>query len=354
MKTAPIASQPADPANDEASAHTLAVMVLAELRRHHILPTPRNYDLWFTFRLGANSALTDRMGALIASSVPVTSAALSVLHEEFIAPPGRQEVTEDDGVETLRDIAEDLSDEVATGQDAMHSYSDALTRISAQLAGDPTVGSLVDALGTMATETSRASERNRHLERQLATCGARIERLRRLLLASKAEATTDQLTGLMNRRAFEARLRRALTQVRAEPEWTFSLLMLDVDHFKLFNDEHGHTAGDFVLRMLARLMRETVKGRDVVARYGGEEFVILLPGTPRSAAAIVGRLIVTALSERRLVHRPSHKKLGMATVSIGVAEVRTHDTILTLVERADTALYVAKAKGRNRVSIEEN
>ena len=347
-----IIAQSVNPRGDDMSAHTLAVMVLAEMRKYQVLPTPQHYDLWFTFRTGTISSLTRRMGQLLGDKSSWTPSMLAALHDEFIAPASGGSSAGEAGMDTLHDIAEDLSDQIASEKDSLQTYGRALSAMSAQLSSDPTVGSLVEVLGSMAADTTRAGEHNRSLERQLATCFARIDKLKRSLSASKVEATTDQLTGLLNRRALEAKLRRALVEARSEPNTTFSILMLDVDHFKLLNDEFGHSAGDFVLRMLARLMTDSVKGRDVVARYGGEEFIILLPGTPLLSAAIVARQIATSLADKRLVHRPSQRRIGSITLSTGVAQARTGDTLMSLIERADAALYTAKASGRSQVVIE--
>ncbi len=337
---------------DDRSAHTLAVMVLAEMRKHGILPTPQNYDLWFTFRTGTNAPLVRRMEQMLGEHASWTPSILAALQDEFLASANGGVPPRADGADALHDLAEDLSDQIAAGEKSLRMYGRALSAMSAQLASDPTVGSLVEVLATMAADTTRASERNRDLERQLATCVNRIDKLKRSLSASKAEAATDLLTGLMNRRALEARLRRALVETRSEPGTIFSVLMMDVDHFKLFNDQHGHSAGDYVLRMLARLLTESVKGRDIVARYGGEEFIVLLPSTPLLSAAVVARQIATLLSEKSLVHRPSQRRIGRITISTGIAQAREGDTLMSLMERADAALYEAKASGRNQVVLE--
>lgn len=347
-----ITKQPISKRSDGVSTHTIAVMVLAEMRKHRILPTPQHYDLWFTFRTGTIPLLTQRMKQLLSDDSSWPPSTLAALHSEFISPASGASSTGEASLDTLNDIADDLCEQIASGENSLQTYGSALSAMSLQLSSDPTVGSLVEVLGSMAADTTRASEHNRNLERQLATCFSRIDRLKRSLSASKVEATTDQLTGLLNRRALEARLRRALVEARSEPDTTFSVLMLDVDRFKSLNDQYGHSAGDYVLRMLARLMKESVKGRDVVARYGGEEFIILLPGTPLLSAAIVGRQIAASLADKRLVHRPSQKQIGLITLSTGVAQNRLGDTLMSLIERADAALYTAKASGRNQVVIE--
>jgi diguanylate cyclase (GGDEF)-like protein/PAS domain S-box-containing protein len=150
---------------------------------------------------------------------------------------------------------------------------------------------------------------------------------------------TDSLTGLGNRRVFEERLTAEVTAVRRGQK--LALLMLDIDHFKSRNDTFGHQDGDDVLRQIGALLKRLVRGNEIAARYGGEEFVILMPNaTEHDGAGLAARLL-KAIRAEVWVHRP-------VTVSIGVADCdRVDMTGSELVDAADTALYAAKAKGRD-------
>jgi two-component system cell cycle response regulator len=170
---------------------------------------------------------------------------------------------------------------------------------------------------------------------------------------------TDVLTGWHNRRYLQARLREELARSSRE-RTALACLMVDVDHFKRINDEHGHLAGDEVLSQLARRVDAVVRSSDVSARYGGEEFVILLPGTDARAASILAERIRQAVSAQPFGIGAGERALGV-TVSIGVAEYRPAEREEEvkvagerLIARADDALYEAKAKGRNVVVIENN
>jgi diguanylate cyclase (GGDEF)-like protein len=167
---------------------------------------------------------------------------------------------------------------------------------------------------------------------------------------------TDVLTGWHNRRYLQARLREELARSSRE-RTPLACLMVDVDHFKRINDEHGHLAGDEVLSQLAQCIDAVVRGSDVSARYGGEEFVILLPSTDARAASTLAERIRQAVSAQPFEIKASAQAVGV-TVSIGVAEYRTgpRDEDLKvagerLIARADVALYEAKAKGRNFVAV---
>ena len=335
-----------------AATHALAASVLAEMRVHGVLPTPRNYDLWFTYRADMNPALTDRVRLVLDEGQPLTTALLDTLYDECVSSVEMNVDAISTQSDAIQDAAQTLIEQVANNQAAVATYGDTLTDWAQHLGDQPTLAGLVDAIASITAETTRASERNRLLEQQLSASANRISRLRQSLAAVRQEATTDALTGLANRRAFDIRIKRTMAQMRSEPGTSLSLLLIDVDHFKKFNDTHGHRVGDLVLRLVARLMADNVKGRDTVARYGGEEFAILLAGADIRAACVVARQLGETLSSKRLVIKGSAHPVGQVTVSIGVAQARPGEQPAALVERADAALYEAKRTGRNRVCTE--
>jgi len=156
-------------------------------------------------------------------------------------------------------------------------------------------------------------------------------------LMSFAEVRTDPLTGVHNRRGLEETL-ASLFAMMHRYEQSFSLAIVDVDHFKRINDNHGHLHGDHLLQEVANLLDESVRDTDLVARYGGEEFVVVMPQTDLDGASVFTERFRRAVAERLGIH-----------VSGGVAMVLDGDSADSLMSRADTALYSAKAAGRNRV-----
>jgi len=153
----------------------------------------------------------------------------------------------------------------------------------------------------------------------------------------KKDATTDALTGLINRRGFDDRLRRSMARSRTDKQ-PVCLLIADVDRFKAFNDTYGHRSGDLVLRLVARLLDENVKGKDIAARFGGEEFAIILIGADEYAGGRVAEKIRAALDGKRLINRGNGQHLHGVTISIGVAELRTNERAASWIERADARL----------------
>lgn len=180
-----------------------------------------------------------------------------------------------------------------------------------------------------------------------------IEKLRGKILRAREDALTDEMTGLLNRRGFELAFHDGLAAHSHSAGPVPSLLIADVDHFKNVNDSYGHIFGDRVIRAIAKILRDNVKGKDVAARYGGEEFIVLLPNTPLQGAHFLAEKIRTAVAESRF-RRVDDKDAGACvTISIGVARYRHGESPVDFIERADVALYASKARGRNRVTLAE-
>jgi len=176
-----------------------------------------------------------------------------------------------------------------------------------------------------------------------------VRRLREGRAVLERLSVTDELTGLANRRRLTAELEREVRR-SARHGRAFAVLMLDVDHFKRFNDTWGHPVGDALLKRLSSVLRECVRDVDTVARYGGEEFLVIMPEATVADAAKVAERIRSAVEKDRFTPEGGTEQVH-ATVSIGCAAFPEHaETAVTLVEAADQALYRSKQAGRNRVT----
>jgi diguanylate cyclase (GGDEF)-like protein len=163
----------------------------------------------------------------------------------------------------------------------------------------------------------------------------------------KRSANMDELTGLYNRRWFHEVLDKHMqrSQLSSDP---LCLMMLDIDHFKRFNDDHGHHAGDHVLKIVARILRDRLKPAGLLARYGGEEFIALLPDTNNKEALRMARLARSSISQTTF-NMDDGSVLPRVTISIGLVEMQPPEIRDELIKRADALLYRAKKNGRNRV-----
>ena len=202
------------------------------------------------------------------------------------------------------------------------------------------VGMVVVVLLSSTFLTTRVQSTREHLRRQKAELAQALEQIRQL-------ATHDDLTGLLNRRAMLDRMQ--LEQRRSLRSGSPLLIaQLDIDHFKAVNDTHGHAAGDLVLQSFADTVRRNVRDTDVLARWGGEEFVLLLCATPAADAVTLMERLRQAVQAMQVPVAQGGQPITV-TVSIGLARHAPADPLAGTLERADRALYAAKAGGRNRV-----
>jgi diguanylate cyclase len=231
------------------------------------------------------------------------------------------------------------------------SYSESLAEATEKLQGTPDGTTMRAIIERLVAGAKEMEVNNKKLEESLLASRQEIEQLQQNLDMVRIESLTDPLTGLANRKFFDAELGKAIAEAKERGE-PLSLLMLDVDHFKVFNDKFGHLTGDQVLRLVAMSARQNVKASDIAARYGGEEFAIALPKAALRQAMTVADQIRQAVMTKELIKRSSGHRLGRVTISVGVALLRPSDTAQSLLERADGCLYGAKRYGRNRVVCE--
>jgi len=185
---------------------------------------------------------------------------------------------------------------------------------------------------------------NDRMHQQLASADEKLREQARQIETHAAEARTDALTRLANRRAFDDEMTHRLAESRRYGK-TFSVMILDVDHFKSFNDSYGHQVGDAVLRGLARVLRNAARESDLVARYGGEEFAMILPGTSAAHAKTTAERLRETIAGAHFHFADTALKV---TASVGTAELLSGESVSRLIARADAALYAAKEGGRNR------
>lgn len=176
----------------------------------------------------------------------------------------------------------------------------------------------------------------------------RVRQGNRVILDTEQNAKIDTLTGLFNRRWLEQIYQRESTRCSFN-EQPMSMLMLDVDHFKAYNDCHGHLAGDYALCLVSHTLRNQLRPKDSMARYGGEEFVILLPEMAGEEARTIGERLRNSLEQIPSFYSPLGVLPGV-TISIGLAEMQCPDSLQGMISRADGALYQAKQDGRNRLN----
>ena len=198
---------------------------------------------------------------------------------------------------------------------------------------------------SLAALVNRLMKANDDVQLKLSMAESRLDDMNQRLAYHAAEARTDVLTGLANRRVFDEELSRRMSLFRDTNE-PFSIVIVDIDHFKRFNDTYGHVAGDDVLRSISMMLASKIDSQDLVARYGGEEFAFLMPRTNVETAGGNAERLRRIIEETPVV---SGDKTLQVTFSAGAAEILPNEDGMSCLARADQAMYAAKYAGRNRV-----
>jgi len=338
------------PRDEHERTLAFADIALGQIRALSQPASPRNFEIWYNYATGYNAALNRAINQTLEQKGTLSEADLDQIYETHINTNRIGERIDSVGARVLDEIKQVLGMIDAAAGSAT-SYSESLADASEKLAGANDVGTLGAVIERLMAGAKEMELNNKKLEASLSASKQEIEQLQQNLAAVRTESLTDPLTSLSNRKFFDAALAKAVTEAKEKGE-PLSLMMADVDYFKKFNDKFGHLTGDQVLRLVAVSMKQNVKGQDITARYGGEEFVIALPNTTLRSAITVADQIRRAVMAKELMKRSSGERLGRVTVSIGVALLRTDDSLQSLIERADNCLYAAKRQGRNRVICE--
>jgi diguanylate cyclase len=232
-------------------------------------------------------------------------------------------------------------------REATSAYHSELSVKAGQL---ETVGTTGVAINELAAITSAMLRRTLEMEKAMQRSEEQTRSLRSKLEESRRYAEEDHLTGLPNRRAFEARYEAEYRDARAASE-PLCVAFCDIDHFKRVNDTHGHDAGDRVLKLVAENLARISNARCHVARHGGEEFVVLFRGLSTAEAFDKLDRLRADLADRKLVNRLTDQPIGQVTFSAGIADVFASGDQRLALKAADAALYRAKVEGRNRVCV---
>ena len=248
-------------------------------------------------------------------------------------------------MERLESSIDEFGKTSRDAQRATSEYNSALEAHVTELEQVTKAGAVISELATIAKVMLK---RTRDIEKQMLRSEAQTRALRRRLEEARRSAEEDHLTGLPNRRAFEARYEEEYRAAFAAAE-PMALAFCDIDHFKRINDVHGHDAGDRVLRLVAESLARISDDRCHVARHGGEEFVLLFRDTPLATAMDRLENLRQQLADRRLVNRATDMPFGQITFSAGIADVFAFADRRLALKAADAALYRAKQEGRNRI-----
>lgn len=319
--------------------------------RNRIPPNPLNYALWYAYV----SKQVPELNAALDSTLQTYGTCPNLLSEQLF----RKHLVDDDSKDTeeihngLVNLVNTLHEHTSAASEQTDNYSTALRESLEALTefndSDGDALPLESIIRTLSIKTDAINESTRLFQQQIDSAQSEIAALRQELQQTRQDASLDVLTGLYNRRVFDTELEQLIMLGAAQP---LSLIMLDVDHFKRFNDTYGHLMGDKVLQYVGRLLKEECAEPLIPVRFGGEEFAIIGPGLDVEQAMAVAERLRKRVEAIRIRQKSSGSVISSITASFGAARLRTGEDASSLIERTDQALYQAKQQGRNQVCSE--
>lgn len=329
-------------------AYGLARRVIEAMESAGVWPTPLNFEIWVHYLGDPEGPLGREIKRILAAAEPFTEATADMLAAEYL-PRGRlTEEIRDAGRVLDRELSS-VSEAISKAHKSQAAYGQTLDQAATSIesVGD---GAGLQAIVTgLTSATRKVQSENETLEKRLDASTREVARLREHLEQVRRDAMTDALTNLANRKAFDEHLEAACTRADAE-DGALTLAVLDIDHFKRFNDTWGHQTGDQVLRYVASVMGRVAKDPRIAARYGGEEFAMIFPNESLGQVESALEAVRKEIGSRSLRRRSTDDELGAVTLSAGFARRRPGETASALLDRADAALYASKHAGRNRVT----
>ncbi len=324
-------------------------LALPLMSRQAAALTPISFAIWYEYVAGINPALQTHIDELTRGGRLLDDSVTEELFRRYVSDIDHETVQRVGN--DLQKVMLDVSQSAARAGQKAGEFGKTLEVWSADVrdSPDPTT-TATSHLTSLLHHTEDMQNSVATLKNKLDDSQREIEELREEVNRAREAALADGLTGLANRRGFDVALSSCLAGLSSGARGP-SLLIADIDHFKHVNDRYGHLFGDKVIRAVAQILRDNVKGRDTAARYGGEEFIILLPNTPIAGAQALAEQIRASVESCRIRRLDSLEWIESITLSFGVATMLPGETCDALLTRTDRALYASKEAGRNRVTV---
>lgn len=321
-------------------------LALNYIARYNLSANPVNYTVWYEYVSGKNMKLKKALDHSLDDAKPITDTNVEDLYQKYVADGDRIVISK--LLTQISLMLKDITNHVSETDGDLTGHGKALGDLAVQIGEVHDYSDIKNIVDQMLVETKALVKSGKRLQTRMKISSEDLKQLHRELEKSQQEAQTDALTQLINRRGLEKRLE--LERIRArQNDTSFSLILIDIDHFKRVNDSFGHLVGDSLLRSIAKMLKTHLRKNDIAARYGGEEFLLLLPETGISGAEAVGQKIRKTLASKEWKIKESGKNMGKITVSMGIALYKLNEPEESLIKRVDDALYLAKNNGRDRI-----
>jgi diguanylate cyclase len=325
-------------------------LALNYIAKYNLPANPVNYTVWYEYVSGKNRKLQKAIDRTFEAAAPLNSSRLETLYQKYVADGDRIVISK--LLTQISLMLRDITSHVSETEGDLAGHGNKLGDLADRIGEARDYKEIKSIVDQMLVETKALVDSGKRLQTRMKISSDDLRQLQEELEKSQQEAQTDTLTSLINRRGLEKKFE--LERIRAKQnDSPFSIILIDIDHFKRVNDTFGHLVGDSLLKSLARMMTGHLRKNDIAARYGGEEFLILLPETAIEGAKAVGQKIQTALAAKEWKIKDTGENMGKITLSMGVAQYKFNEPEKALIKRADDALYFAKQNGRNQIISQE-
>ena len=322
------------------------------IREYKLKPTPQVYAIWFAYLTREKPELVQAIDILISNKQRITEEIHGDLYERYFKDDPADQEVEEIG-RNLTDKIDRLMALLEAANDGIEDFGDSMDNSLNDMESSKDLSEIQRIVAGLAKEARSLHDKNEALSSKLQQASSEIQVLRSNLQEVSREAMTDGLTGLANRKAVDRAL-NDMTRESLEHGKQLFVAMLDIDHFKRFNDTHGHQVGDEVLRIVAGHLNDAVRAPHLPGRFGGEEFILIFPDLRLDQVYSTCENIRNALAGCKLELDEMKDGPDTVTVSIGVTKYELGEPLTEFLGRADAGLYKAKEAGRNRTVIEEN
>ncbi|NOX33118.1 MAG: GGDEF domain-containing protein [Deltaproteobacteria bacterium] len=326
-------------------------LALNYIAKYNLPVNPVNYTVWYEYVSGKNIKLKKAVDHLIENAKPFNNNKVERLYQKYVADGDRIIISR--LLTKISLMLKEITNHVLDTEGDLAGHGKNLGDLAVQISEVHDYNEIKVIVDRMIIETKELVHSGKRLQTRMKISSEDLKQLQKELEKSQQEAQTDSLTSLINRRGLEKKLE--LERIRAKQnDSPFSIIMVDIDHFKRVNDTFGHLVGDSLLRSIAQMLKDHLRRNDIAARYGGEEFLILLPETGIEGAKAVGQKIKNALSTKEWKLKETGETMGKVTVSMGIALYKLNEPEQSLIKRSDDALYMAKNNGRNLIITQED
>lgn len=321
-----------------------------KMTEFEVLPTPKNYHLWYTYSAQSDLNLTKVVDGLVAKNMPFSEELNEKLYEKFFAAEKELKTIVETGATFQKELAKIVSVLKEAGDDTSEHTQSLMDHMD-KLSDFEGSNELKDIIKVVISDTDNIKQQSQKLETKLEESTLKIEGLQTNLDNARIESRTDALTNIGNRKFFEEKIAEYMSNFEKDGE-ELCLILCDIDFFKKFNDNYGHQIGDQVLKVVAHVIKKELGLQGSAARYGGEEFAILLPKANLSDGIELAEKIRSVISQRIIKNKNTGANFGRITMSFGVANASRGITAEQLIQKSDSALYLSKSSGRNMVQSE--